>query len=117
MPFDGLTTWAYSSSTNDATWTDGFTSRTQTKNTNAPTFAHFGIDAQSLGGEAILELYVNQCTYSGNGQSPNPTNCNNGGDDDWVGFVLGFNPSTANSANGQYLLLDWKALAQSYNEA
>ena len=67
MPFDGLTTWAYSSSTNDATWTDGFTSRTQTKNTNAPTFAHFGIDAQSLGDEAVLELYVNQCTYNGNG--------------------------------------------------
>lgn len=114
IPFDGLTTWAYSGSANDAAWSSGFTSRTQTYNTAAPTFAHFGIDAQNLGGDSILELYVDQCTYSGNGQNPNPTNCNNGGDDDWVGFVLGFNPATANTAAGKYILIDWKAIAQSH---
>lgn len=37
-----------------------------------------------------------------------------GGDDDFIGFVLGFNPGDSTSA-ADYLLLDWKRATQSFN--
>ena len=114
IPFEGLTTWAYGNTANDANWTAGFSERTQTKNTKSPTFAHFGINAENIG-NAVLELYINQGTYNGDGQHPDTPDASNGGDDDWVGFVLGFDPQTANTSTGSYLLVDWKAIAQSFS--
>lgn len=38
-----------------------------------------------------------------------------GGDDDFVGFVLGYNPGDATNALAQYLLIDWKRGTQSFN--
>jgi len=36
-------------------------------------------------------------------------------DDDYVGFVLGFNPGDTASAVADFLLVDWKQITQSYN--
>lgn len=38
-----------------------------------------------------------------------------GGDDDFIGFVLGFQPGDSTSATADYLLVDWKRGTQSYN--
>lgn len=38
-----------------------------------------------------------------------------GGDDDFIGFVLGFNPGDSTNAMAQYLLIDWKRGTQSFN--
>lgn len=38
-----------------------------------------------------------------------------GGDDDFIGFVLGFNPGDSTSSSADYLLVDWKRGTQSFN--
>ena len=38
-----------------------------------------------------------------------------GGDDDYVGFALGFNPGDTTNSSADYLLIDWKKGNQSYN--
>lgn len=38
-----------------------------------------------------------------------------GGDDDYVGFVLGFEPGDTLSASADYLLIDWKGGTQSFD--
>ena len=38
-----------------------------------------------------------------------------GGDDDFIGFVLGFDPGDSTSAAADYLLLDWKAGTQNFD--
>ena len=38
-----------------------------------------------------------------------------GGDDDFFGFVLGFEPGDSTSASADYLLLDWKGGSQFFN--
>lgn len=38
-----------------------------------------------------------------------------GGDDDFIGFVLGFQPGDSTNPNADYLLIDWKRGTQSYN--
>ena len=46
------------------------------------------------------------------------TNANNnasGFEDDFFGFVLGFNPGDATSPVADYLLIDWKGVDQSFN--
>ncbi len=40
---------------------------------------------------------------------------NPGGDDDVIGFVLGFNPGDTSNPSADYLLLDWKRTDQSFN--
>lgn len=37
------------------------------------------------------------------------------GDDDFIGFALGFNPGDATNAGANYLLIDWKELDQDFN--
>jgi len=37
------------------------------------------------------------------------------GDDDFVGFVLGFNPGDTTSATADYLLIDWKQITQGFD--
>jgi hypothetical protein len=37
------------------------------------------------------------------------------GDDDYVGFVIGFDPGDTTSASADFLLVDWKQATQSYN--
>lgn len=37
------------------------------------------------------------------------------GDDDFIGFVLGFDPGDSSSAAADYLLVDWKRLTQNFN--
>lgn len=39
----------------------------------------------------------------------------NGGDDDFIGFVLGFNSGDATNPSADYLLVDWKQINQSYD--
>lgn len=38
-----------------------------------------------------------------------------GGDDDFIGFALGFNPGDSLNSSANYLLIDWKRLSQSFN--
>ncbi len=40
---------------------------------------------------------------------------NTGGDDDFVGFALGFNPGDSSNASADYLLVDWKQGSQSFD--
>jgi len=37
-----------------------------------------------------------------------------GGDDDYIGFVIGFRPNDTNNAQAEYLLVDWKQRTQSF---
>jgi hypothetical protein len=37
------------------------------------------------------------------------------GDDDYIGFALGFHPGDSTSSTANYLLIDWKQANQSYN--
>jgi hypothetical protein len=39
----------------------------------------------------------------------------NAGDDDYIGFVLGFDPSDTTNAGADYLLVDWKQLNQPFD--
>jgi hypothetical protein len=39
----------------------------------------------------------------------------NSGDDDFVGFVIGFDPGDTSSSGADYLLIDWKRGTQSFN--
>ncbi len=39
----------------------------------------------------------------------------NAGDDDYIGFVLGFDPGDATSASADYLLVDWKQVDQTFD--
>lgn len=38
-----------------------------------------------------------------------------GGDDDFIGFVIGFQSGDTTNASADYLLIDWKARSQSWN--
>lgn len=38
-----------------------------------------------------------------------------GGDDDYVGFALGFNPGDSSNSSADYLLIDWKKGTQGFN--
>lgn len=38
-----------------------------------------------------------------------------GGDDDYIGFALGYRPGDATNSNADYLLIDWKAGTQFFN--
>jgi len=38
-----------------------------------------------------------------------------GGDDDFVGFALGFNAGDSTNSNADYLLVDWKKTTQTFN--
>jgi hypothetical protein len=38
-----------------------------------------------------------------------------GGDDDYIGFALGFNPGDSLNSSASYLLIDWKRGSQSFN--
>lgn len=38
-----------------------------------------------------------------------------GGDDDFIGFVLGFQPGDTTDSSASFLLIDWKRLSQSFN--
>src|SRR5690606_23464052 len=38
-----------------------------------------------------------------------------GGDDDFIGFVIGFNPEETTNSAADYLLIDWKAATQYYD--
>lgn len=38
-----------------------------------------------------------------------------GGDDDYIGFALGFNPGDSLNGSASYLLIDWKRGTQNYN--
>jgi hypothetical protein len=38
-----------------------------------------------------------------------------GGDDDYIGFVLGFHPSDSTNPNADYLLVDWKSGTQTFD--
>jgi hypothetical protein len=40
---------------------------------------------------------------------------NSDGDDDYVGFAIGFEPGDSSSATAEYLLIDWKQDTQVYN--
>jgi hypothetical protein len=37
------------------------------------------------------------------------------GDDDYIGFALGFNPGDSTNAGANYLLIDWKSVTQDFN--
>jgi hypothetical protein len=65
----------------------------QTTNTQKPTIALFGQNAQL--GTYITEMAV---------QTTN--------DDDVIGFALGFDPGDQNSATADWIVIDWKQLTQ-----
>lgn len=94
VDFDNLSTLEYSGG--NSNWIispDGWTG-TQTVNTATPTIATFGADATTT--TYTFELSV---------QTPN--------DDDFVGFVMGFEPGDESDPNAEYILLDWKQNNQS----
>src|SRR5699024_7257177 len=100
IDFTALTVTEYTS--NDASWDIGTFEAEQTKNTTNPTFAHF--DANANEGVYNIGMRVEQTTYNGEDEI---------GDDDFIGFVLGFDPSGYKTdTNTEYLLIDWKARNQ-----
>lgn len=104
IDFNALETEESPGGDTKASWGPGIYSREQLTNTDRPTFAYFGGDA--FQGTYTLSVKVNQTTYNGE---------NEVGDDDFIGFALGFNPGDANNENARYLLVDWKARDQSWN--
>lgn len=68
----------------------------QTVNTNLPTVFHNGVDSQgfSLSGEITVET---------------------GSDNDFIGFVLGFDTGEVTSATANYILIDWKQTSQTFS--
>jgi cysteine-rich repeat protein len=79
-----------------SSWTPapGGQAGTQSLNTQAPTVALFGQDAMFGSYVVRLEVLTAQ-------------------DDDFIGFVLGFEPGDHSDPNASYLVLDWKQVAQS----
>lgn len=103
--FDNLDVVTYGGATG-ANWTPGYFERTQTVNTTGPTFAYWGGNAKRSEGYTI-QMRVNDTEYAGEGATGR-------GDDDYIGFALGFQPEFAaqNSQDQFYLLIDWKARSQ-----
>jgi cysteine-rich repeat protein len=93
VDFDNLTALEYAGG--NSSWTfsaDGWTG-TQTVNTTRPTFAVFGADAT-----ATTYTFDMGVTTSS--------------DDDFIGFVFGFELSDLTDASAEYILLDWKRATQ-----
>lgn len=100
IDFSKLSVTEYTS--NDASWDIGTFEAEQTKNTVNPTFAYFNANAKAK--VYNIGMSVNQTTYDGEDAN---------GDDDFIGFVLGFDPSGyASDPATKYLLIDWKAREQ-----
>ncbi|MBX3275712.1 MAG: hypothetical protein KF729_35960, partial [Sandaracinaceae bacterium] len=95
QPVDFMNLTALQYAGGNASWTfsaDGY-SATQTVNTTTPTFAYFGADATRV--TYTFDLRVGTTT-----------------DDDFIGFVLGFDPGDVTDPMAEYLLLDWKRANQ-----
>ena len=67
--------------------------------------------AKETGGQAPSVLYGNFDAYGKRLRAK----VNPGGDDDFFGFVVGFNGGDSTNANADYLLIDWKKQSQSFN--
>ena len=67
----------------------------QTTNGN-PTVFHNGVDSQGVQLSGTIQVQTT-------------------GDDDFIGFVLGYNAGDLNNANADYLLIDWKQNNQSFD--
>ena len=66
---------------------------------------------QSVNGQPTL-FYSDFDTF---GSSFTGTITVGGGDDDYIGFVLGFNSGDTSNSSANYLLIDWKAGTQTFN--
>jgi len=69
---------------------------TQNNNVQSPTIFYSDFDA--FNSETIGKIRVNT-----------------GSDDDYIGFVFGFNPGETTATTADYLLVDWKQYSQSYD--
>ena len=67
--------------------------------------------AKETGGQAPSVLYSNFDAYGKRLRAK----VNPGGDDDFFGFVVGFNEGDSTNADADYLLIDWKKQSQSFN--
>lgn len=105
------------SASQPAYWTLDTYSGKQWRNTGLPTFAYF--NANAFAQVYTFSVYVDQDSYSGNGAVGNNcgnrpvTECPNRGDDDFIGFALGFQPGHSDSEDANFLFVDWKAVTQS----
>lgn len=93
VDFDNLSSLQYVGG--NANWVfsaDGWTGR-QTVNSARPTFAVFGADATAV--TYVFDIQTGPTT-----------------DDDFVGFVFGFQPSDVLDPAAEYILLDWKRANQ-----
>lgn len=113
VDFSSLDTESFAGSS--AMWEKDVYSGIQRANSVMPTFALF--DANAFGQEYTFSMRVIQNTYEGNGGGTPP---NAHGDDDFIGFALGFNPGDTLTVPGylpNYFLIDWKAREQSHQRA
>lgn len=76
----------------------------------------------SAGGDSVTQTVNGQPTifysdFTAFGTALNGTLrvSSSGGDDDYIGFVLGFRPGDSTNAAADYLLVDWKRASQDFN--
>lgn len=87
-----LSTWTANGSAGNWVLQGANDSVLQTTNTTRPTFFHNGTDSQGLALSGTIKV----------GSS----------DDDFMGFVLGYNDGDYNNASADYILIDWKQADQ-----
>lgn len=89
-----------------------------------PAVAGFGAGVWTVApdGSSVLQSVNGQPTFfysDFNAQGTSVTGkirVNQGaGDDDFIGFALGFNPGDSTNAGANYLLIDWKKVSQDFN--
>ena len=79
-----------------------------------------GIWTVSGSGDSVVQSVNGQPTFfysdfNAQGSSFTGTINVSGGDDDYIGFALGFNPGDTVNGSADYLLIDWKQGDQSFN--
>ncbi|GMR07759.1 MAG: hypothetical protein BMS9Abin26_0763 [Gammaproteobacteria bacterium] len=79
-----------------------------------------GVWTVSGSGDSVYQSVNGQPTmfysdFNAMGTNVTGTIRSSGGDDDYIGFALGFQPGDSANASASYLLVDWKRYQQSYN--
>ena len=87
-----------------------------------PAVAGFGAGVWTVapGGGSVTQSVNGQPTifysdFNAQGSSVSGTIRSSGGDDDYIGFVLGYNPGDISNSSANYLLVDWKSGSQFFD--
>jgi hypothetical protein len=87
-----------------------------------PAVSGFGAGVWTVapGGGSVTQSVNGQPTifysdFNAQGSSVSGTIRSGGGDDDYIGFVLGYNPGDISNSSANYLLVDWKSGSQNFD--